>query len=479
MNMVPLGTALKDVKKGVPKGNHRSAAEAVLEHMRADGALPVVFTEEDFWRFEGACWRVVPYSEVEKSVASMADWAVWTETHMNRQTGEWHEVRKPIKMSSTLLRSVVSLMKVLASTESFFDHAAHGISFENGFVRVDPEGGGITLEPHAPEQLARVVMPMRWDPEAPYGKWEQFLDDVFEPDEDREDKKRFLAQFLGACLTGYATTFNRAVMLTGRGANGKSILCDMVAELFPKDSVVAVSPHDMSREVKVARLATAKLNLVSDIPTGDLRDAGSFKQITSGDPVEARRLYQNPFSFRPKAGHLFSCNSLPQSSDHTAGFYRRWVVLKFSRQFLGRNARPRDVLERELMSELPGIMRWALEGAVDLMKERMYLIPPSHEKEIKEWQISADQVASFIDERCVRLSQPTQYAIPARKLYEGYAAWAKENGHRVMSNSNFGRRVVDLGIIRKKTPRCFVYAVRWADEEPVSGQDWDPVEVES
>lgn len=430
-----------DVKVGVVKGDHASIAKAFMLQVQDGSPAPVVFCEQAWWRYCPAkgYWLQVAQKDIDYKLATIGDWAAY----IPEARGRTYEA---IKVSSSLTGSVLTTATQLARVnEGMFENAQPGLCFTNGFLRLDTDAATLTLEPHRHEQYARHQLGFAWDPEAGCSQWVKFLGEVWGGCPDADERQSFLSQFLGVCLLGKATVFNQVCLLLGTGANGKSVLCDVVAGLFPKSGLVSIPPQELHREGHLARIAGATLNLVSDIPGSELMDSGVFKQITSGDLLTARRLYQNPFEFRSKAGHIFSANTLPLSADHSPGFYRRWVVLGFPNRFDG------SVTKEQLMVRLracyPGIVRWAMEGALSALRRPGFLVPSSSREVLKEWRLMGDQVTAFLADYGYIHEQFRQDEGARRDIvYEDYSHWSARNGHARMSASKFYKRLTEIGV---------------------------------
>jgi len=67
----------------------------------------------------------------------------------------------------------------------------------------------------------------------------------------------------------------------------------------------------------------------------------------------------------------------------------------------------------------------------------------SVEERKKEWRLDCDQVAQFVDDRCV-LSP--EFFETSYKLYNAYEDWTKEAGvRRLLNRKNFTQRLQKLG----------------------------------
>jgi hypothetical protein len=73
----------------------------------------------------------------------------------------------------------------------------------------------------------------------------------------------------------------------------------------------------------------------------------------------SERKNKNPFSFKPYARLLFSCNEIPRNyGDRSEGFYRRLIIIRFENPVPPEKRDP-NLIEK-LASERDGIFMWAL-----------------------------------------------------------------------------------------------------------------------
>lgn len=426
----------------VNRGDHAPLAmELVQRQCAASEGVAPVFSQSAWWRWdpEHRHWAPLPEAVLKRDLAHVGQWA------------QWAQGSPSIATSSHFFGSVVSIAESLAHEPDWFADPTPGVAFRDCFARLTT-GGRIERVPNGPDHRARWAFDFDYDESAKCDRWMDFLGQVWtRPVSDRADpddaaqKIQCLAQFIGACLTGTAHIGQRAIMLVGAGGNGKSVLCDAVREIFPHESVCSVPPQDLRTPERVSRLASARLNVVSDIPQRGLTDTGLMKQVISGDVTDARKLYQDSFSFRPTCGHLFSANAIPATNDYSTGFQRRWIILDFPNSFLGSGVRRTTPELLEIFRrERPGIVRWALEGVQSLMAFREYVIPESSATAVRRWRMSNDQVACFMEEMLD--VEGESWGPNTREIYREYEKWARESGHAPMAQRTLSERLAQLGV---------------------------------
>ncbi len=274
----------------------------------------------------------------------------------------------------------------------------------------------------------------------------QFLAQVFRDDADAADKIKLLQEYVGASMFGLSTKYQRMLILLGQGSNGKSVFQQIAEATMPAGSVCAIAPQAFGQEYRRAMLAGKLLNIVSELPAADILDSENFKAIIAGDPITARQIFKEPFTFRPIAGHLCSANRLPVSADQSHGFWRRMIVLTFNRTFEACEQIP-HLADDLIRDELPAIVSWFIGGAQRVQLQGGYTIPQSHQAALDQWRLASAPVRAFAEQRCERLpsgNEPSR--IPSRLLYAAYRQWCEDNGHKAVAINRFGEQMRDIGI---------------------------------
>jgi putative DNA primase/helicase len=151
--------------------------------------------------------------------------------------------------------------------------------------------------------------------------------------------------------------------------------------------------------------------------------------------IKTRRLYENPFSFE-ESHHLWvDCNDRPAipGGDHAT----------FARLHAIHCAVPvrADQMDRELIGKLreerPGIVAWAVRGAMEYFKSGLPR-PRQVAEATNTWREQCDQLRMFYQARCVIKSGLTVYG---DKLYQSYRAWCDECRDEALSATAFGLRL--------------------------------------
>lgn len=438
---------------------------------------PVINDGASYWAYspETGVWVALDRVEVKRAAMALSGAPLFVSKSKNDH-GEDVIKTKPLNISNSRLNGIVELVGDTLEQKQFFDHHVQGIAFTNGFVTVDARG--VARKPNSPDWRCRLSLPFAYhvkkdgqDFDAP--KWMAFLKDIVRDDEDGDDKIACLQEFIGLSLVGGATWKEKAIMLLGDGGNGKSVFLDVVQAMFPSRNLSSIPPQQLSDEYYKARLDGVMLNVVSELPKRDIVDSPSLNGCISGDLVTARRPRENPFDFRPQAGHIMSVNPpLPAVADMSRGFWRRFIVITLNRNYeLDPMKKDKELFVKELKAEIKGIVRWAIDGAVRIHKNGKYTVPKSSFEALAQWRTRTDQVALFASERTVR-TENVQDMMAGEDLYRAYRKWGEQTGHRaLLALSSFTERLKMAGFKPLEDGGQTLYPIR-TDDATAPARQW-------
>ncbi len=347
----------------------------------------------------------------------------------------------------------------------FFDGARIGFAFKDKFITcVD---GELVAEDHNPDNRVRHGTDLYWNPTAKYNAWRSFLNGVFKPDNDAEQKRAFLQEFVGAALLGIATQFRKCILLEGGGSNGKSVLIEVVRSLFPPSALASIPPNRWRHEYYAADLDGILLNTIGETPRRAVLASEEFKNVLGGDPLTGRHPRGRPFEFHPRAAHILATNGLPEVNDQSEGFWDRFMVLEFNRRFLPTDPDyvVRGELDQRLAEDRCGIIVWALKGAARLLVNRGFTLPASSGAALNVWQDTTDTVKAWITQNCEVQSFAGDHfgekkATNASVLYRNYVGYCRKNSQKIESVQAFGNRLRALRVPRKRAASGILYGVK-------------------
>jgi putative DNA primase/helicase len=251
-------------------------------------------------------------------------------------------------------------------------------------------------------------------------------------------------ELIGYCLYR-SYPFQKAFMLLGDGANGKSTLLGALQEFLSRENVSAVELQALdANRFKKAKLEGKLANIAPDISDEGLDSTSTFKALTGGDLLDAERKYESPFEFENHATLIFSANQKPAAEDDTYAYKRRWIHFDFPHQFGGGECpecgdkchlpRPQEGLLSTFRDEHAGILNLAAEAFGKLWERGRFQTATWDTEHGDE----ADDVAARPILRFVKneLIEEDGAMVRVTDAYDAYQAWANDHGHTVQGRRN-------------------------------------------
>lgn len=263
--------------------------------------------------------------------------------------------------------------------------------------------------------------------------WERFLNDIFGGD---ADLIRYIQKAVGYSLTGSISEQCMFILL-GDGHNGKStfleairgILGDYCSNMQAETIMMKSFAGNINSDI--ARLNKARMVTSSEPNEGVRLNEGLIKQITGGDAVTARKLFENEFEFRPEFKLWLACNHKPIVRGTDTGIWRRLHVIPFNVRIPPEKAD--KGLEGKLRKEYPAILKWAVEGCILWQTEGLQM-PKAVLDMVKEYRREMDVISAFVEEKCEEREGAYE---KSSALYAAYCEWCGTNTEYKMSNTKF------------------------------------------
>jgi putative DNA primase/helicase len=304
------------------------------------------------------------------------------------------------------------------------------------------------LRPHNRKDLITKITPVVYNPAATCPTWDAFLKQITD---GNEDLIKFLQKAIGYSLTG-STEEQAMFILYGTGANGKSTFINQVMSLLgdyaqqtPTETLLR--KHGTGIPNDIARLKGARFVAAVESESGKQLAEVLVKQLTGGDKIAARRLYEDFFEFVPICKFFVAVNDRPiiKGTDH--GIWRRIRLVPFS---ITIPAAERDKkLGQKLKLELPGVLRWAVEGC--LLWQREGLGTPEAVTEATDaYQSEMNILGRFIAERC---EIDPEAKTPISQLYGAYIHWCSDNSLINLNHIEFSQQLENQGFAPQRNKK--------------------------
>lgn len=300
------------------------------------------------------------------------------------------------------------------------------------------------LRPHQREDMLSKIIDTDFDPEATAPRWEQFLWEV--TDED-EDLMKCLQRCIGYALTGDCRE-DAFFMLYGAGSNGKSTFLETISSLLgPYAVTTEFSTFLIQRNEKVrndiAALHGKRFVSSMEVEKGKKFAESLLKTLTGRDTISTRFLFHEFFTFKPEFKIFLSVNHRPGISGTDHAIWRRVKLIPFTVRF------PEEEQDKELPSklkeELPGILSWAVKGCLDWQSEGLFF-PDKVKDAIEDYKTDMDLIGPFLADCCKLYPDNKEFYEKTSDLYSVYISYCKINGDDILKKNQFSSSIKERGL---------------------------------
>ena len=244
---------------------------------------------------------------------------------------------------------VVNKIKVQTYSDiENFDSDSNLVVVENGILNLNT----LELKPHSPDHLSRVLLPVEYNKPT-----HEINDETIFEDIEKNLKDTLFWKSLKNSFTvdgkfkknGFETALEvsaspiikqhvdeKAIMFLGNGDNGKSVLLEYIESMYGENNISNITLQNIADDKFMsADLDGMSANIFTDLGHNELRNTGKIKAIVSNEGIQVQRKHQQGFKLKPFCKLIFSCNRFPKVYDQSQGFFRRWIIVKWERNFEG------------------------------------------------------------------------------------------------------------------------------------------------
>lgn len=312
----------------------------------------------------------------------------------------------------------------------------------------DPENGmspmaDVELVPHDRAQLLTKVMPVEFDPEAKCPRFDAFLQQI----QPNIEMRRFLQRWFGLSMSGM--DIQKLAFFHGGGANGKSVLVDLMARIFGDYAATAKIESLTGKNKKsgsdsqpdLIPLIGARFVRTSEPEEGERLQEGLIKALTGGEPMMVRALYTDMIVFQPIFKLTISGNHLPEIRGGDDGIWRRLMLVNFPVQIPEAKRIPKKELDDMLWAERAGILNWLVDGLLDYLSGGLQE-PEDVMAATDSYRKDSDPIGTFLGD-ATEVSGYEGDFMTGRELVEAFNYWIEERGETRWGGRTVSNRLKD------------------------------------
>lgn len=438
--MTDIPASLSDLDGGQPleflpsPSNPMAVGRELVTGYQQAGQLTLRRWRGTWMRWHGTCWAEAADATTDSWLYRRLEHAWYVdESRKVPQDKPWEPNRRKVADIAAALAAITHLPDStdppawLGKEEPA--PAGQIVACVNGLLDV----GTRRLHEHTPEFFGIVAVPFAYDQRARKpARWLSFLAELW-PDD--QDSVAALQEYFGYVLSG-RTDLHKILLLIGPTRSGKGTIARVLTALLGRANVAGPTLASLGTNFGLSPLLGKPLAVISDARLGDGGQNQVVERLLSvsgEDTLTVDRKYREPWTGKLPSRFLLLSNELPRFGDASGAIANRFIILQMTRSFLGsENTR----LTAELLTELPGILSWALDGLDRLSRQGALTEPASSSDARAALADLVSPVSAFVRDRCRRGGE-----VLVDELFAAWRSWCDDNGHRAGSKQVFGRNL--------------------------------------
>ena len=246
--------------------------------------------------------------------------------------------------------------------------------------------------------------------------------------------RHYVLSLLSSCLEG-VNRQEKFRIWTGTASNGKSKTLELFLKAFgnycvkfPITMLTGGRAKSNAATPEIAMSKGKRFAYLDEPDEGEHINVGLMKELTGGDKIKARALYQEPIEFKPQFKMVLLCNDIPRVPANDDGTWRRMEIVEFKSKFVD-NPNPTNPYEFKKDMNLSEKMEQWKEAFMSLLLEHYktyrqegMVVPEEVIKYTAEFQKTCDAYAEFMDQYIKPSAEPTQ-VVSIADIYENFSHW--------------------------------------------------------
>lgn len=312
--------------------------------------------------------------------------------------------------------------------------------------RVNFLNGVLTLEtgeffPHSPDIGFRYVLPYSYDELATCPHYDAMLKRVSGGNSSMES---VLNEFGGFALAGGPYIPDKALILVGEGANGKTTWINILKAAAGASNFSCLTVDEIKDSEYNRQLIDGKLfNISEETGFKAFKDSSTLKRMVGGGVLQVRRIYKDPYEIINKAKMIITCNQLPPNYDPSFGFNRRLIILPFERTFTKDDPEFDPHVEKKIKTELSGVFNRMYSAYKRLMDNLQFTPCEKSSQEIEEYSLEHDSIKRWFTDNVFHLENGSFHTkfIKLSELFQNYQNKMQVEDVKPQTLPVFGRRL--------------------------------------
>jgi putative DNA primase/helicase len=387
----------------------------------------LVHTGDAFWNWDNTKWTETSPAEIRSKQYKRLEKA-------KRWTSNGHELALEwFRPTKSIVDNAIDALKAECYTKAEspcwmidrpnLPNPREVVAAKNCLVHLKPDGDPVILGKPTPAFFSQHALDYEVHHRAPKPKyWLDFLAALW-PDDTQSIG--LLQEWFGYVLT-LDTRQQKILLLIGPPRSGKGTIARILTAMIGAANVCGPTLSGIASQFGLWSLIAKQLAIISDARLSGRTDLAAVVErllaISGEDAITIDRKNLVPLTIRLLIRFMIISNELPRLADSSGALANRFLVLTLNQSFLGNED---TQLGDRLLTELPGILLWAIEGWQRLRRRGHFVQPDASEQAIEEMKDLASPIAAFIRDWC---DTGPALTVATKDLFAAWGLWCHEQG---------------------------------------------------
>lgn len=228
-----------------------------------------------------------------------------------------------------------------------------------------------------------------------------------------------------------SSLLQKIICLVGVGANGKSSYSQLIEKFIGSDNCCSTEMDLLKERFENSRLYGKLVVFIGEIDKAIFKKTGSIKRLVGEDTMRIEFKGKDGFDACLYCKPIIACNNLPETTDKSLGFFRRWLIIDFLNQF----DKQANILKTIPDVEFNNLAKKSVRILKELIEKGSFTNEGSFDERKKRYEERANPLDMFIQDKC---KYTEKSKILFNDFFEIYSEWLKSNYYNVQSKREVG-----------------------------------------
>jgi len=276
-----------------------------------------------------------------------------------------------------------------------------------------------------------------------------------------------LREIMAYCMLSYMP-IHRIFCLIGEGLNGKGSFLRLIRKLVGEENTCSTELELLSSlRFESNKLYKKLVCFIGEVDKGIFKKTKTLKSLTGEDMCRVEFKGKDGFDSQNYANPVIATNHLPETSDKTRGFYRRWTIVDFPNEFEEKKDIVLDIPDHEFEN--------FCKKSLKIINELLIRGEFKNDGTIQQREDKYEKHSNYINEFaklycCMEEEGWVEFA----DLCEKYNEYLVSEGMNKKSKIEIGRLLVIKGFVKKvkkimtnigygsnETTKVCVFGIKW------------------